>query len=206
MVAVKKLSAQMDFSDTVFLDEVTNLMRLKHENIVRLLGYCADSQGEVMQVERLGYQIAEEPQRLLCFEYVPNGNVQHYLKEKSYGFEWVIRYQIIKGICQGVGYLHRERINHLDLKPENVLLGAHMVPKITDFGLSRCFAGSNSTMFTKNIIGTLGYIAPELIDRGQISSKSDIYSLGIIMIKLLLGSDEIDRDNVSRILNFYLSM
>ncbi|GJN25456.1 hypothetical protein PR202_gb13284 [Eleusine coracana subsp. coracana] len=78
MVAVKKLSINlMDLSDKMFLDEVTNLMNLKHKNIVRFLGYCADSHGEIIE-----HRIVETPQRLLCFEYVPNGSLQRYLKGK----------------------------------------------------------------------------------------------------------------------------
>ncbi|XP_034606744.1 uncharacterized protein [Setaria viridis] len=134
--------------------------------------------------------IVEEQQRLLCFEHVPNGNLGHYIKEKSYGFEWSMRYQIIKGICQGLQYLHQERIYHLDLKPENVLLGAQMEPKITDFGLSRCFVGQKSTIITSNILGTMGYMAPELIDNQQISFKADIFSFGVTLAKLLLQSNE----------------
>lgn len=74
--------------------------------------------------------------------------------EKSYGHEWCIQYKILRGICQGLQYLHEQRITHLDLKPENVLLGAQMEPKITDFGLSRCNDGTQFTIFTTNLQGT----------------------------------------------------
>jgi enhancer of mRNA-decapping protein 4 len=75
--------------------------------------------------------------------------------EKTHGYEWNMRYQIIKGICQGLHYLHEAGIYHLDLKPANVLLGAQMEPKITDFGLSRCNDEKHSTIFTINVRGTL---------------------------------------------------
>lgn len=74
--------------------------------------------------------------------------------EKPPGYEWSTRYKIIKGICQGLHYLHQKGIKHLDLKPANVLLGAEMEPKITDFGLSRT-DGVQFTMVTNNIMGTL---------------------------------------------------
>ncbi|KAF8691992.1 hypothetical protein HU200_039937 [Digitaria exilis] len=185
MVAVKKLFAAKDFSDDQFLDEVTCLKKVNHRNIARFLGYCADTQGEVMEIEGK-HRIVEVQQRLLCFEYVPDGNLHHYLKEKTHGYEWNVRFQIIKGICQGLHYIHQEHIYHLDLKPANVLLGANMEPKITDFGVSRCI-GEQSTMVTKNFFGTLGYVAPEFIDKQQISLKSDIFSLGVIIINLLTG-------------------
>jgi enhancer of mRNA-decapping protein 4/coatomer subunit beta' len=79
--------------------------------------------------------------------------------EKPQGNEWKTRYGMMKGICQGLQYLHKERINHLDLKPENVLLGAGMEPKITDFGLSRCFDEDHSRTFVKCTAGTR-YIEP----------------------------------------------
>ena len=75
--------------------------------------------------------------------------------EKTHGYEWNVRYKIIQGICQGLHYIHQERINHLDLKPANVLLGANMEPKISDFGLSRVFNENVATVVTKNIAGTL---------------------------------------------------
>ncbi|KAK3119087.1 hypothetical protein QOZ80_9BG0713560 [Eleusine coracana subsp. coracana] len=166
LVAVKKIASK-DLSDKEFLDEVTCLRK----------------------------SLVAEEKRLLCFEYVPNGNLQHYLKEKTHGYEWDTRYQIIKGICRGLHYLHEERIYHLDLKPANVLLGARMEPKITDFGLSRCIDTQQSTIFTINFFGTLGYLAPEFIDQRQISFKSDIFSLGIILIRMLSGNTEDITDN-----------
>ncbi|TVU23699.1 hypothetical protein EJB05_26078, partial [Eragrostis curvula] len=111
--------------------------------------------------------------------------------EKTHGHEWSIRYKIIKGICEGLHYLHQKSIQHLDLKPANVLLGAHMEPKITDFGTSRCSVGTQLTVVTSSAMGTFGYMPPEFIgERRQRSFKTDIYSLGVIMIRLLMGNNE----------------
>ncbi|KAF8654360.1 hypothetical protein HU200_061540 [Digitaria exilis] len=187
MVAVKKLYSWKDFDNKLFLGEVACLKKAKHKNIARFLAYCVNMQCEVKEVEGK-LRIVEEQQRLLCFEYVPNGSLKYYLEGKPHGYEWDVRYQIITGIFQGLQHLHQKRIYHLDLKPSNVLLGAHMEPKITDFGVSRCIDdGEQSVMVTKNIFGTLGYLAPELIDKQQISAKADIFSLGIIMINILTG-------------------
>jgi len=79
MVAVKKLFHLKDLSDKQFLDEVICLKKVNHRNIVRFLGYCADTEGEIMEVEGK-HRIVEVQKRLLCFEYVPNGNLHRYIK------------------------------------------------------------------------------------------------------------------------------
>lgn len=73
----------------------------------------------------------------------------------SCGLVWRARYQIIRGICEGLHYLHEKNVLHLDLKPSNILLDPNLVPKITDFGLSRCFDDMQTRVFTKNLIGSV---------------------------------------------------
>ncbi|CAM0885778.1 unnamed protein product [Alopecurus aequalis] len=199
-IAVKKLFSSQDLDDKLFTDEVNCLIRAKHENIVRFLGYCAHTQGKMIKFEGK-FVLADVRQRILCFEYVPNGNLYQYLKEEPSRDDWNKRYQMIRGICQGLNYLHEELINHLDLKPENVMLDVEMKPKISDFGLSRCFDKGQSRVFTRNIYGTQGYIAPEAIDSGEISYKSDIFSLGIVIIKLLAGRNKYDLENWQNLLD-----
>lgn len=74
--------------------------------------------------------------------------------DASGGLEWKVRYGIIRGICEGLHYLHGKRILHLDLKPANILLDDRMVPKIADFGLSRCFDEGQTRAITKNLCGS----------------------------------------------------
>ena len=73
----------------------------------------------------------------------------------SCGLEWRVRYQIIKGICDALHYLHEKRIVHADLKPANILLDDNMLPKIADFGLSRCFDEDQSKTITSKLIGSM---------------------------------------------------
>ncbi|KAM3280039.1 hypothetical protein ACQJBY_047067 [Aegilops geniculata] len=192
-VAVKKLSILQGFSDKPFVDEINCLIGTRHNNIVRFLGYCADTHGEFVRFNQ-SHVIAEVPQRMLCFEYVP-GKLQKYLKDKSHKDDWKRQYQMIRGICHGLNYLHNQRIIHLDLKPDNILLDARLEPKITDFGISRCFDEGISRVYTKTVRGTQGSIAPEIIDSGEITFKSDIYGLGIIIIKILTGCNNYDFEN-----------
>ncbi|PAN45489.1 hypothetical protein PAHAL_9G122800 [Panicum hallii] len=184
-VAVKKLSTTLDMHEKKFSEEVRCLLKVRHKNIVRFLGYCADTQGEM-----IGYEgkviMADVRNRLLCFEFVPNGSLHDYITDASCGLEWRVRYEMIRGICEGLQYLHENHIVHLDLKPSNILLDDKMVPKIADFGLSRCFDANQSRDIASKLIGSIGYLAPEFYDR-QITFNLDIYSLGVIVIELLTG-------------------
>uniref|UniRef100_A0ACD6A3V6 Uncharacterized protein n=1 Tax=Avena sativa TaxID=4498 RepID=A0ACD6A3V6_AVESA len=183
-VAVKRL-LNIHMDENEFQREVQCLMKVKHKNIVRFLGYCADTQGNMTEYNGK-LVMADVQQRLLCFEYLPNGSVHDYITDASSRLEWRTCYKIIKGICNGLHYLHGNHIVHLDLKPLNVLLDEHMVPKIADFGLSRCFEENQSQTITSKVVGSLGYFAPELYS-GKITMKSDIYSLGVIIIEVLTG-------------------
>jgi serine/threonine protein kinase len=78
-----------------------------------------------------------------------------FFTDASSGLEWRVRYQIIKGICEGVCYLHQQPIVHMDLKPDNILLDDTMLPKITDFGISRRFRENQSKIITENKVGSL---------------------------------------------------
>ncbi|AQK58671.1 putative receptor-like protein kinase [Zea mays] len=185
-IAVKKLS-EMNLDDDQFHNEVTYLFGLKHKNIVQLKAYCAESRWEAIELRRK-YVMAESRKRLLCFECINNKSLDKHLSAESHGVEWHIRYEIIKGICHGLHYLHTDcQIVHLDLKPENILLDDNMEPKITDFGMSRLFGLQQSKIITKTCGGTLGYMAPEYLLKGLISVKADIFSLGVIIIEVMTG-------------------
>ena len=182
-VAVKRMSdACMD--EMKFHRVVKCLMQVKHKNVVRFLGYCADRQGNMARYNGK-LVMADVHQRLLCFKYIPQGSLDKYIFD-TYR-DWGTCYEIIKGICEGIQYLHENQIIHLDLKPSNIMLDQNMVPKITDFGLSGCFDENRSRHYTKTILGTMGYLAPELREGGVISSSADLYSLGVVIIEILTG-------------------
>ncbi|XP_037483106.1 uncharacterized protein LOC119362038 [Triticum dicoccoides] len=191
-VAVKKLSNTYNIRENKFHQEVKCLMKAKHENIVRFLGYCAETQGEMEDYEGK-LVMSDQRNWLLCSEHVPNGSLDKHITDVSTGLEWRERYRIIRGICEGLHYLHQKCILHLDLKPANILLDDHMVPKITDFGLSRCFEEGQTSAFTEQIFLSRGYFAPELL-RGQITYKLDIFSLGAIIMEILIGEKSYPED------------
>lgn len=193
-VAVKKLTSTISNGqkidpDQLFESESDCFMRAKHENIVRLLGYCADTPSEMQENSSGRNILVDKRKRFLCLEHAPNGDLQHYIEAISHSHDWRIYYQMIMGICQGLKYLHEKQIIHLDLKPKNILLDAYMRTKITDFGLSRCFDEGQYIAIIEDTPGTPGFIAPEILERKEISYKADIFALGVIVVRLLMGNN-----------------
>jgi len=198
-IAVKLLRQTMDLDGSAFTREFNNLIKLKHPNIVRLVGFCSEDEKVIIECD--GKPVtATDMHRALCFEYLQNGSLEKHLYEEHQGFDWQQRYTIIKGLCMGLKYLHMELespIQHLDLKPENILLDNNMLPKIADFGLSRLL-GEENTKKTISPLGTLGYCPPEFIKDQIISIKFDIFSLGVIIIKIMCGSTGYSRAYTTR--------
>jgi len=163
-VAVKKLSKAY-LHEGEFTREVNCLMKVKHKNVVRFLGYCGDRQQKAHNFDGK-FVMADVHQRLLCFDYLPKGSLRGYIQDASYRSEWRKRMQIIYGICEGLRHLHQKSIIHCDLKPENILLNHDMVPQITDFGASRCLVEDQSRVIATTIggRGTIGYMPPEFFD------------------------------------------
>ncbi|XP_037410817.1 uncharacterized protein LOC119274251 isoform X2 [Triticum dicoccoides] len=187
-IAVKILHGMSGHDDVQFDKEFDNLVNLQHQNIVRLVGYCHETRREYLPCNETKV-LADVTKRALCFEFMENGSLSDCLFDESKGHGWRTRYAIIKGICNGLKYLHEELkppIFHLDLKPANILLDKNMTPKIADFGLSRFFKEEKS-LSTNSPIGTLGYLPPEFIHHGIISNKLDIFSLGVVVIKIIAG-------------------
>ncbi|XP_066377021.1 uncharacterized protein [Miscanthus floridulus] len=191
MIAVKILVSSSEVQQKQFKNEVDNLMRVRHQNIVQFVGYCYETW--MKYTDYNGKHIfAERPKRLLCFEYMPKGSLDRYISDESSGLDWPSRYKIIKGICCGLHYLHEECQNnasviHLDLKPANILLDDNMEPKIADFGLSKFFDDQKVQTCATTIAGSHGYMAPEYIWDHIITTKADIYSLGVIIIEMITG-------------------
>ncbi|XP_066355712.1 uncharacterized protein [Miscanthus floridulus] len=190
IIAVKRLESHT-IEERMIYREIEFMMLVEHPNVLRFLGYCFDTVRRFLEFK--GKIIRKDHrERLLCFEYVSNGSLEQHLTDELRGHEWHIRYRIILGICEGLKYLHQgNRIIHMDLKPSNILIGDDMVPKIADFGLSRLADKSEG-------IGARGYYAPEYLDHGKMSARSNIYSLGVIIIKIVTGSKK--RPNINNVL------
>lgn len=180
-IAVKRLSKNSAQGERQFKNEVSILANLQHRNLVRLFGYCI-----------------QRDERLLMYEFLPNGSLNNfifskcgYLNPDRANLNWKARYKIIVGIARGLLYLHEDsrlRVVHLDLKPSNILLDNEMNAKISDFGLARLFVSDRSQeAFTRNVGGTFGYMAPEYVVRGHFSTKSDVFSFGVLVLEIVSG-------------------
>nr|XP_051206697.1 probable LRR receptor-like serine/threonine-protein kinase At1g53430 isoform X4 [Lolium perenne] len=189
-IAVKVLKEGLDLNDEEFQKEYHNLANLHHKNVVRLVGYCHETKREFVPYKD-GMILSYKIKRMLCFDYMHKGSLGCFIYDEFNDRNWCTRYAIIKGICEGLEYLHEKLkppMYHLDLKPANVLLDENMSAKIADFGVSRLFL-EEKTRKTNSALGTLGYIPPEYINEGLISIKFDIFSLGVVIIKIMTGRE-----------------
>ncbi|KAJ1691992.1 hypothetical protein LUZ63_016147 [Rhynchospora breviuscula] len=176
-VAVKRLSGSSAQGLRELRNEVEFLAKLKHKNLVQLLGCCIQNK-----------------EHILCYEFLPNGSLDKILFAKDplkqSKLSWKVRYKIIEGIGRGLHYLHEEsrlKIIHRDLKASNILLDRDMSPKISDFGLARFFGEDQTHIDTSIIAGTFGYMAPEYVMHGNFSVKSDVYSFGVLLLETVTG-------------------
>lgn len=169
VVAVKRIYINEDtVDDKLFRREFNSLWKANnHQNVVRFLGFCSNSyHTTIVKPGSEEIKLANVRERLLCFEYISNGSLDKHITDELRGLEWETRYDIITGICNGLFHLKEKNIFHMDLKPANILLDDNMVPKITDFGLSRPKENSHTT---GQRFGTRGYLAPEYENAGRTS-------------------------------------
>ncbi|CAM0878543.1 unnamed protein product [Alopecurus aequalis] len=176
--------------DKEFQKEFDNLRKLKHPNIIKLVGFCNETEQQLLVVH--GEKVPVDCLHMaLCFDYAHNGSLQKRISDPNTRCDWHTSYRIIKGICQGLQYLHEgleSPIIHLDLKPHNILLDKNMTPTIADFGISRLF-GQENTKQTLTNVGTIGYWPPEFLKHQILSKEFDIFSLGVIIIKIMTGEE-----------------
>lgn len=183
-VAVKMLK-DTEGDGEEFINEVASISRTSHVNIVTLLGFCL--QGS---------------KRALLYEYMPNGSPERYAfrSNSAEGYQNLScdkLFDIITGIARGLEYLYNgcnTPIVHFDIKPQNILLDQDFCLKISDFGLAKLCRQKDSKISIVGARGTTGYIAPEVLSRnyGPVSSKSDVYSYGMVVLDMVGARKQID--------------
>ncbi|XP_024319061.1 putative receptor-like protein kinase At4g00960 [Brachypodium distachyon] len=160
----------------------------RHENVVRLIGYCQETTYKMMPYD--GRQVSAEITNMMVVEeYMPNGTLSETIDGRSPQLHWSSIFRIIRGIAHGLAHLHSNHIIHLDLKPENILLDSNINPKICDFEVSKMLDQEVTEIVTGEFTGTLGYIAPEYIADGIISVKNDVYSFGLLLLCTIRGTN-----------------
>ncbi|KAJ4879958.1 putative LRR receptor-like serine/threonine-protein kinase [Raphanus sativus] len=173
IIAVKQLSSKSCQGNREFVNEIGMISGLNHPNLVKLYGCCV-----------------QKDQLLLVYEYMENNSLALALSGKSsLKLDWAARKKICMGTARGLDFLHEGaaiRMIHRDIKTPNVLLGADLNAKISDFGLARLHEEEHTHISTK-VAGTIGYMAPEYALMGHLTEKADVYSFGVVAMEIVSG-------------------
>lgn len=181
-VAIKKLGASTTQGNREFLAEMETLGKVKHPNLVPLLGYCSFG-GE----------------KLLVYEYMVHGSLDLWLRNRADALEvldWSKRFKIATGSARGLAFLHHGFIPHIihrDIKASNILLDDNFEPRVADFGLARLISAYETHVST-DIAGTFGYIPPEYGHCWRSTTRGDVYSYGVILLELLTGKEPTSKE------------
>ncbi|XP_030965298.1 L-type lectin-domain containing receptor kinase IV.2-like [Quercus lobata] len=172
-IAVKRVSHNSKQGMKEFVAEIISIGRLRHRNLVQLLGYCR-RRGEL----------------LLVYDYMSNGSLDKFLySNEKPNLNWFQRFRIITGVASGLLYLHEEWeqvVLHRDVKASNVLLDAELNGRLGDFGLAKLYDHGTNPQ-TTHVVGTVGYLAPEIIRTRRATTCTDVFSFGAFMLEVACG-------------------
>uniref|UniRef100_A0A0A0K2P7 Protein kinase domain-containing protein n=1 Tax=Cucumis sativus TaxID=3659 RepID=A0A0A0K2P7_CUCSA len=178
-IAAKKISSTSKQGKKEYISEVNIISRLRHRNLVQLVGYSH-----------------ERGHFVLVYEYMPNGSLDSHLFGKKSRLSWPLRYKIAHGIASALLYLHEEWeqcVVHRDIKSSNVMLDSNFNAKVGDFGLARLVDhGLRSP--TTVVAGTMGYLAPESLLTSKASKESDVFSFGVVALEIACGRKAVEHN------------
>ncbi|WJZ99229.1 hypothetical protein VitviT2T_017694 [Vitis vinifera] len=182
-VAVKSIPHENEHGMKAFLAEVSSLGRLKHRNLVGLRGWCKKEKGDL----------------ILVYDYMENGSLEkrifHQYPE-SMMLSWEERARVLKDVGHGILYLHEgweATVLHRDIKASNVLLDKDMNARLGDFGLARMHHHGDLANTTR-VVGTLGYMAPEVIRTGRATVQTDVFGFGVLVLEVVCGREPIQHN------------
>ncbi|KAK9067864.1 hypothetical protein SSX86_011975 [Deinandra increscens subsp. villosa] len=179
--AIKRLHFMSEQGAPEFWVEVEMLSRLRHCNLVSLIGYC--NEGKEMAV---------------VYEYMPNGTLYDHLHKKGTYLNWCQRLKICIGAARGLDYLHigtgtQQGVIHRDVKSTNILLDQNYAAKIADFGLAKIGPTNQTQTYVSTVVkGTFGYMDPNYFYTGRLTRKSDVYAFGVVLLEVLCGRPALD--------------
>ncbi|PIN08110.1 Serine/threonine protein kinase [Handroanthus impetiginosus] len=183
-ISAVKRSKHTHEGKSEFLSELSIIACLRHKNLVQLQGWCVEK-GEL----------------LLVYEFMPNGSLDNMLySETGEPLKWSYRYNIAVGLASALTYLHREceqQVIHRDIKTSNIMLDGSYNARLGDFGLARLMDHDKSPVSTLTA-GTMGYLAPEYLQYGKATEKTDVFSYGIVILELACGRRPIEREGESQ--------
>lgn len=184
-VAIKKLNRDGLQGHKQWIAEVQFLGIVEHTNLVKLIGYCSEDSERGRQ-------------HLLVYEFMPNKSLEDHLFNKAHAaLSWQTRLSILLGAGQGLAYLHEGlevQVIHRDFKSSNVLLDEDFKPKLSDFGLAREGPTQDHTHVSTAVVGTFGYADPDYIQTGHLTTKSDVWSFGVVLYEVLTGRRSLERN------------
>ncbi|RID69702.1 hypothetical protein BRARA_C01782 [Brassica rapa] len=192
----KKLGTVESKSLAIAVGGGASIVIIKHRYLVNLRGYCNSPTS-----------------KLLLYDYLPGGSLDQALHERGDQLDWDSRVNIIVGAAKGLAYLHHDcspRIIHRDIKSSNILLDGNLEARVSDFGLAKLLEDEESHI-TTIVAGTFGYLAPEYMQSGRATEKTDVYSFGVLVLEVLSGKIPTDTSfiekgyNVVGWLNFLIS-
>ncbi|RCV06446.1 hypothetical protein SETIT_1G162900v2 [Setaria italica] len=175
-VAVKRFSGANTKGQEDFLAELSIINRLRHRNLVKLVGWCHHN-GVLM----------------LVYDYMPNGSLDKHIfgGKDAPALNWDQRYNVVAGIASALNYVHHEydqMVVHRDIKPSNIMLDSSFNARLGDFGLARALeSGKSSYTDMIGVPGTLGYIAPECFHTGRATRESDVFAFGAVILEIVCG-------------------
>ncbi|KAL5130193.1 putative serine/threonine-protein kinase PBL9 [Glycine soja] len=165
--------------------EVNYLGQLSHPHLVKLIGYCF-----------------EDKDRLLVYEFMPRGSLENHLFMRGSYFQplsWGLRLKVALGAAKGLAFLHsaETKVIYRDFKTSNVLLDSNYNAKLADLGLAKDGPTREKSHASTRVMGTYGYAAPEYLATGNLSSKSDVFSFGVVLLEMLSGRRAVDKNRPS---------
>ncbi|XP_057799027.1 LRR receptor-like serine/threonine-protein kinase FEI 2 [Salvia miltiorrhiza] len=184
--ALKRIVKVNEGFDRFFERELEILGSIKHKYLVNLRGYCNSPTS-----------------KLLIYDFLSGGSLDEALHERADQLDWEVRLNIIMGAAKGLAYLHHDcspRIIHRDIKASNILLDGNFDARVSDFGLAKLLEDEESHI-TTIVAGTFGYLAPEYMQSGRATEKTDVYSFGVLVLEIVSGKRPTDASFIEKGLN-----